>query len=149
MNKANTIKAGVGFCRTFILQSMQISCSMVPKSLLLLVSLIHLVSGSGQRCNGYADLCDRSYGVWLKHRRPHLINLQNITFIGAHDSAFYSRLSIVVSADQHYDVTRQLDDGIRLLQSQGHLSPSPLLYEGIRLCHTSCALFVWVAVNWN
>ena len=59
--------------------------------------------------------------------------------MGAHDSAFYSTLSIVIAADQHFDVTRQLNDGIRLLQSQGH---HPLISTdgGIELCHTSCEL---------
>ena len=49
-------------------------------------------------------------------------------------------MNIFLSADQHYDVTRQLDDGIRLLQSQGH---NPLLSVpgNIELCHTSCELF--------
>jgi hypothetical protein len=61
--------------------------------------------------------------------------------MGAHDSAFYSTLSVVISADQHYDVTTQLDSGIRLLQSQGH-HPLISTQGNIELCHTSCALFV-------
>jgi hypothetical protein len=60
---------------------------------------------------------------------------QNVTFIGAHDSAFYSTDVFILSADQHYNVTKQLDDGIRLLQSQGHN------FSGtIQLCHTNCIL---------
>jgi hypothetical protein len=80
-------------------------------------------------CNGYTQLCNRSYG--------------NVTFIGAHDSAFYSTLDVVLGADQDYDVTRQLDDGIRLLQSQGHASPiSDVPVAGnIELCHTNCIIY--------
>jgi hypothetical protein len=60
---------------------------------------------------------------------------QNVTFIGAHDSAFSATDVFILSADQHYNVTKQLDDGIRLLQSQGHN------FSGtIELCHTNCIL---------
>jgi len=38
-------------------------------------------------------------------------------------------------------VTRQLDDGIRLLQSQGHNSTTGTVDGGIELCHTSCEIF--------
>ena len=45
-----------------------------------------------------------------------------------------------MSADQHNDVTQQLNDGIRLLQSQGHKAVLSTT-DNIELCHTSCALF--------
>ena len=64
------------------------------------------------------------------------LNNQNVTFIGAHDSAFYSTDALILSADQHYNVTKQLDDGIRLLQSQGHN-----VSGSIELCHTNCLLY--------
>ena len=87
-----------------------------------------------QVCNGYAEFCGRSYGV-LTHMEGADINVKNVTFIGAHDSAFYSTSPEALSADQHFNVTKQLDDGIRLLQSQGHN-----LSGSIELCHTSCLL---------
>jgi hypothetical protein len=62
-----------------------------------------------------------------------------VTFIGAHDSAFVSA-SEAITANQHFDVTRQLDDGIRLLQSQGHNSTTGTVDGGIELCHTSCEM---------
>jgi hypothetical protein len=63
-----------------------------------------------------------------------------VTFIGAHDSAFVSASS-AIQANQHFDVTRQLDDGIRLLQSQGHKLNGSTDPNNIELCHTDCELF--------
>jgi hypothetical protein len=63
-----------------------------------------------------------------------------VTFVGAHDSAFVSTTD-ALSANQHFDVTTQLNDGIRLLQSQGHNKTGS---SGIELCHTNCQLFGFV-----
>jgi hypothetical protein len=71
-------------------------------------------------CNGFPQLCDRSYG--------------NVTFVGAHDS--YAVGVNNVFADQDYNVTQQLNDGIRMLQMQAHNQSGT-----IQLCHTSCTLF--------
>ncbi|QRV83114.1 hypothetical protein RhiJN_11130 [Ceratobasidium sp. AG-Ba] len=70
-------------------------------------------------CNGYAELCSRTYG--------------NVTYIGAHNS--YAVGSNNLAANQDYDVTQQLTDGIRLLQLQAHNQNG-----AIRLCHSSCLL---------
>ncbi|KAJ7786548.1 PLC-like phosphodiesterase [Mycena metata] len=70
-------------------------------------------------CNGHAELCDRSYG--------------NISFVGAHDS--YAVGTNNLAANQDYNVTQQLNDGVRMLQMQAHNSSGV-----IHLCHTSCAL---------
>jgi len=70
-------------------------------------------------CNGHAEFCSRSYG--------------NVSYIGAHDS--YAVGSTNLAANQDYDVTQQLNDGIRLLQVQAHNEPG-----AITLCHTSCSL---------
>lgn len=67
-------------------------------------------------CNGNATLCSRSYS--------------NITQIGAHDSAF---VGILPTDNQLYNVTTQLDSGIRFLQAQTH-NDSDILH----LCHTTC-----------
>lgn len=40
-----------------------------------------------------------------------------------------------MAANQHYDVTTQLNNGIRMLQNQGHNSSGV-----IHLCHTTCLL---------
>lgn len=71
-------------------------------------------------CNGYSELCSRTYG--------------NVTYIGAHNS--YAVGSNNLAANQDYDVTQQLKDGIRLLQIQAHNQNG-----AIHLCHSSCLLF--------
>jgi len=71
-------------------------------------------------CNGFSDLCGRSYG--------------NVTFVGAHDS--YAVGVNNLFCNQDYNVTQQLNDGIRMLQMQAHNNSGT-----IQLCHTSCSLF--------
>ncbi|KAG1810215.1 PLC-like phosphodiesterase [Suillus plorans] len=70
-------------------------------------------------CNGSPDLCTRSFG--------------NVTFVGAHDS--YAVGTNNIFATQDYNITQQLNDGIRMLQMQAHNSSGV-----IHLCHTSCSL---------
>jgi len=71
-------------------------------------------------CNGHAQLCSRTYG--------------NVTFVGAHDS--YAVGASNVAANQDYNVTQQLNDGIRLLQNQIHSQS-----DGLHLCHSECPLY--------
>jgi len=78
------------------------------------------VKSRATTCNGQTELCDRSYG--------------NVTFVGAHDS--YAVGTNNLAANQDYDVTQQLNDGIRMLQMQAHMSNN-----SIHLCHTSCLLY--------
>ncbi|KAL8849406.1 MAG: hypothetical protein Q9221_005644 [Calogaya cf. arnoldii] len=89
---------------------------------MLLVSLCFLsvFTISAQKlCNGHAELCSRKYS--------------NITFIGAHDSAFVGDSP---ADNQGISVTAQLDSGIHFLQSQAHINS----FETLGLCHTSCFL---------
>ena len=46
----------------------------------------------------------------------------------------------MLAANQHFNVTQQLDDGIRLLQSQGHKLKGAAS-DVIELCHTTCDMF--------
>ncbi|KIY69138.1 PLC-like phosphodiesterase [Cylindrobasidium torrendii FP15055 ss-10] len=71
-------------------------------------------------CNGYSELCDRSYG--------------NVSFVGAHNS--YAVDVNNLFANQDYDVTQQLKDGIRLLQLQVHNNNNVL-----QLCHSECSFY--------
>ncbi|THH19031.1 hypothetical protein EW146_g2060 [Bondarzewia mesenterica] len=71
-------------------------------------------------CNGHSELCNKSFG--------------NVTFVGAHDS--YAVGTNNLATNQDYNVTQQLNDGIRMLQMQAHNQSGV-----IQLCHTSCALF--------
>ncbi|KAK8186246.1 PLC-like phosphodiesterase [Phyllosticta citribraziliensis] len=72
-----------------------------------------------QPCNGYVELCDRKYS--------------NITEVCAHNSPFTRSGS--AAANQQYDVTVQLNDGIRMLQVQTHYNATK---DKFNLCHTSC-----------
>jgi hypothetical protein len=73
-------------------------------------------------CNGQAAFCNRSYS--------------NITYMGAHDSFAFSEDPFALAADQHVNLTSQLNLGARLLQAQAHMNNGV-----IHFCHTSCALF--------
>ncbi|KAF4313469.1 tat pathway signal sequence [Botryosphaeria dothidea] len=71
-----------------------------------------------QPCNGYTEFCSRKYS--------------NVTEVCAHNSPFTIKNN--AASNQNYDVTTQLNDGIRMLQAQAH-------YNGtgkFNLCHTSC-----------
>jgi hypothetical protein len=83
----------------------------IVASFLLLVGSV-----TAQTCNGNAALCSRKYS--------------NVTFIGAHDSAF---VGILPTDNQLESVTSQLNGGIRFLQAQTHLKSGVL-----ELCHTTC-----------
>lgn len=55
----------------------------------------------------------------------------------AHDARFDGNCNNTVAANQDYDMTRQLNDGIRMLQVQAHNGSD----GQIHLCHTSCVSF--------
>ena len=81
------------------------------------------VSTSTVACNNSPLLCNRNYN--------------NITHMGAHDSAFLrdSSTGFSTSGNQFYNATVALSAGIRLLQAQVHN-----LNGTLELCHTSCSL---------
>lgn len=71
-------------------------------------------------CNGHAELCSRTYN--------------QVAFPGTHD-AYASVANGVVAHDQTYSLTRQLQDGVRVL----HIEIVP--YNGDAwLCHGICGL---------
>lgn len=80
-------------------------------------------TNSSVACNNSPDLCSRKYN--------------NVTHMGAHDSAFLRDASTDISAagNQYYNATIALSSGIRLLSAQVHNENGTL-----RLCHTTCAL---------
>ncbi|KAH7930497.1 PLC-like phosphodiesterase [Leucogyrophana mollusca] len=100
----------------------------VASSVLATILLSSSVNASPQKsssrrattCNGSPDLCDRSFG--------------NVTFVGAHDS--YAVGINNLATNQDYNITQQMNDGIRMLQMQTHNQSGV-----IQLCHTSCALY--------
>lgn len=91
-------------------------------SALLAGSLLAVAAGcvrAQSTCNGYSELCSKLYS--------------NVSYIGAHDS--YSVQAGSLAANQNYDVTTQLNNGIRMVQNQVHNKSGTL-----ELCHTSCVL---------
>lgn len=62
------------------------------------------------------------------------------TFIGAHDSVALRtpNNNWSLSGNQYFNVSVQLQSGVRLLQAQGHSDPNGS--GEIRLCHYNCAL---------
>ncbi|KAJ4391478.1 hypothetical protein N0V93_005095 [Gnomoniopsis smithogilvyi] len=80
-------------------------------------------SNSTVACNNSVDLCSRQYN--------------NVTHMGAHDSAFLRDASTdnSVAGNQYYNATVALSSGIRLLSAQVHNENGTL-----RLCHTTCEL---------
>ncbi|KAJ5811755.1 hypothetical protein N7474_008056 [Penicillium riverlandense] len=72
-----------------------------------------------QPCNDYPEFCNRQYS--------------NITMVAAHNSPFVRPGN--AASNQMFDVTSQLDDGVRMLQFQVHLQNGTMY-----LCHTNCDL---------
>jgi len=101
--------------------AMQLTTTVFVAALSAFASLVSALSIERSiTCNGHTELCARSYS--------------NVTFVGAHDS--YAVGSNNVAANQDFNVTQQLNDGIRMLQNQVHLQP-----DGLHLCHTICPLY--------
>ncbi|KAL9064825.1 MAG: hypothetical protein Q9157_007691 [Trypethelium eluteriae] len=84
----------------------------------LLLSLLFAPSALSAPCNGYDELCSRSYS--------------NITFMGTHDSAMAGSHDNQFN-DQEISLTDQLNMGIRFLQAQTHYTDGHL-----EMCHTTC-----------
>jgi hypothetical protein len=57
----------------------------------------HAPTSGSARCNGYAEFCDRKYS--------------NVTYVVAHNSPFHRAHN--AASNQDFDVTTQLDNGIR------------------------------------
>jgi len=76
-------------------------------------------------CNNSPHLCSLSYG--------------DITYLGTHNSPFLrnKQTGFSTSGNQYFNVTVQLDAGIRLLQGQLHQDPDG---SEPRMCHSSCSL---------
>lgn len=87
--------------------------SMVQNIIALGLGLAGVASAA---CNGADELCSRKYS--------------NVTFVGAHDSAF---VGTELTDNQYISVEDQLNMGVRFLQAQTHN-----WIDGIELCHTSC-----------
>ena len=80
---------------------------------------------SAKACNNSPHLCNLSYGA--------------ITYLGTHNSPFIrdQSTSFSTSGNQYFNVTVQLDAGVRLLQGQLHKDSNG---GEPRLCHSTCTL---------
>jgi len=96
-------------------------------SILLILQKPHstLAKYDTKSCNNSPHLCSLSYGA--------------ITHLGTHNSPFLrdSSTGYSTSGNQYFDVTTQLNAGIRLLQGQLHEDPDG---GEPRLCHSTCSL---------
>ncbi|KAI8960956.1 PLC-like phosphodiesterase [Daldinia sp. FL1419] len=72
-----------------------------------------------QPCNNYPEFCSRKYS--------------NITYVACHNSPFITPNNL--AANQQYDVTSQLNDGVRFIQGQIQW---PAGGNVPHFCHTSC-----------
>ncbi|KAI3527176.1 hypothetical protein CSPX01_17188 [Colletotrichum filicis] len=84
-------------------------------------------SSNSTVCNNSPSLCSRKYN--------------NITHMGAHDSAFLrdASTSNSIAGNQYYNATVALNSGLRLLQAQVHLV-NGTSGSVLQLCHTTCSL---------
>ena len=100
--------------------------SLLSASLLLLLSPFASADEyNTTACNNSPHLCNLSYGA--------------ITHLGTHNSPFLRDAStgFSISGNQYFNVTMQLNSGVRLLQAQMHKDENG---GEPRLCHSSCAL---------
>ncbi|GAA5844082.1 hypothetical protein JCM9279_003727 [Rhodotorula babjevae] len=88
-------------------------------ALLAAATLLVPFAAAQTACNGHEEFCSRSYS--------------NVSIVGTHNS--YGVRAGSIAANQNYTIETQLDDGIRLLQVQGHMNGDEL-----HLCHTLCLL---------
>lgn len=94
-------------------------------SLLFGAALQTVSTQAATACNNSPALCPRQY--------------DNVTYLGAHDSAFVRDAStgFSTSGNQFYNTTRQLSAGVRLLTAQVQ---TPSDSSALHLCHSSCSL---------
>ncbi|KAG0327206.1 hypothetical protein BGZ99_008187 [Dissophora globulifera] len=81
-------------------------------------------SDAQQACNGYPELCSRTYN--------------NVTFATAHNAFAYTPPG-GVATNQDNDILTQMKDGIRAFMLDAYPTPSNNSKD-IELCHTSCSL---------
>ncbi|KAF2200229.1 hypothetical protein GQ43DRAFT_441748 [Delitschia confertaspora ATCC 74209] len=104
---------------------------MLLKSLLQTASLLPLfytITSAQTACNNSPSLCSKAYN--------------NITHLGAHDSAFLrdQSTSFSTAGNQYFNTTTQLAAGVRLLSAQIHKANGTNGGSEWHLCHTTCDL---------
>ena len=92
-------------------------------SAILLSSLI-VRSDAQQQCNGYAELCAKTF--------------DKVAYATAHNAYAYTPPG-GLATNQNNDIPTQLKDGIRAFMLDAYAAPSGSPTE-IELCHTSCTM---------
>lgn len=93
-------------------------------SAVALVASTLLLNGAEaqQLCNGYAELCTKTY--------------DQVAYATAHNAFAYTPPG-ALAANQNNDIPTQLKDGIRAFMLDAYNLPSGATND-IELCHTSC-----------
>mgnify|MGYP002715270672 CR=1 FL=1 len=99
---------------------MKFSIALVPALILASGVAAQPFEKRADKCNGYSSLCNKKYS--------------NVTYVGTHNSYAHGSEGSP-GVNQNVPVTKQLEDGVRLLQIQGQEKDS-----GVSLCHTSCLI---------
>src|SRR4051794_28163172 len=84
------------------------------------ITLLASIVSSQQTCNGYTELCDKSYS--------------NIAYATTHNSYAYVKS---VASNQNYDIPTQLKDGIRGFMMDAKVPDND---TQVHLCHSKCDL---------
>lgn len=94
-----------------------------------ILSTLASAQSTSRACNNSPELCSRPYN--------------NVTYLGAHDSAFIRNESngYSVAGNQFFTSPVQLDAGVRLLTSQIHKMETALGDTELHLCHSYCELY--------
>jgi hypothetical protein len=92
-----------------------------------ILPFLYTIATAQNVCNNSPSLCQKAYN--------------NITHLGAHDSAFLrdQSTSFSTSGNHFYNTTVQLDAGVRMLSAQVH-KVNGTGSEAWHLCHSSCTL---------
>ncbi|KAG0005490.1 hypothetical protein BGZ79_004490 [Entomortierella chlamydospora] len=91
---------------------------------ILVSSLLSHTDAKQQLCNGYAELCTKTY--------------DKVAYATTHNAYAFSPLG-ALATNQDYDIPTQLNDGIRALMLDAYNSTTGNATD-IELCHTSCVL---------
>ncbi|KAG0362000.1 PLC-like phosphodiesterase [Gamsiella multidivaricata] len=100
------------------------SSLILSAAIAVLSSSLVLHSEAQQLCNGYADLCAKTY--------------EQVAYATTHNAYAYTPAG-ALALNQNNDIPTQLNDGVRALMLDAYDTPSNNAND-IELCHTSCNL---------
>nr|CAG8493953.1 5986_t:CDS:2 [Entrophospora candida] len=86
------------------------------------IILVCITQISAQVCNGYAELCSKLYS--------------DVAHVTTHNA--YAFMSPSLAANQIYDISTQLKDGVRAFMLDGNTKTPDTQNGPIELCHNNC-----------